>query len=211
MTRKLRTGRNPSPKDLADAKRIAALNPDAQRMHPSSVAADPSKLTHINSYGSLPEYYIDQPFRCCGCGKEEIWRARTAWGLAPALSVALGSVVTRGAAGERRDGAISPADVDRVVRLLQHDLVETVGSGHEVVVTEAAARLRLFSEDPADFEQRVVEDVQQRLHDTFVDTSWPACPEHLNHPLSYAEGSWRCEKSGKRVAALGGLSRRAVQ
>jgi hypothetical protein len=75
MTRKLRTGRNPSPKDLAEAKRIAGLNPDAQRTHPSSVAADPSKLAHINTYGSLPEYYIDQPFRCCDCGKEEIWRA----------------------------------------------------------------------------------------------------------------------------------------
>jgi DNA replication protein DnaC len=63
---------------------------------------------------------------------------------------------------------------------------------------------------PADFEQRVVDDVQQCLHDTFVDTSWPACPEHLNHPLWYSEGWWRCERSGRRAAALGELSRRAV-
>jgi len=107
------------------------------------------------------------------------------------------------------DGPISQADADRVVRLLQHDLVETVGPGHEAVVTEAAARLRMFSEDPADFEQRVVDDVQQCLHDAFVDTSWPACPEHPNHPLWYSEGWWRCERSGRRAAALGELPQRA--
>jgi hypothetical protein len=97
---------------------------------------------------------------------------------------------------------------DRIVRLLQRDFVETVGPGYEAVVAEAAARLRMFSDDPADFEQRVVDDVQQRLHDSFLDTSWPACPEHPNHPLWYLEGWWRCTKSGRRVAALGELSMR---
>jgi hypothetical protein len=28
-----------------------------------------------------------------------------------------------------------------------------------------------------------VEDLEQRLHDTFVDTTWPACPRHRQHPL----------------------------
>ena len=105
------------------------------------------------------------------------------------------------------EGPISQADADRVVRLLQHDLVETVGDGQEAVLAEAAARIRMFSEDPQDFEQRVVDDVQQCLHDTFVDTSWPACPEHSNHPLWYSEGWWRCGKSGRRAALLGALRR----
>jgi predicted RNA-binding Zn-ribbon protein involved in translation (DUF1610 family) len=69
------TGRDPSAKDLAEAKRIAALPVEAQRDHPSAVAADPSKLSHINTYGTLPTYYIDKPFVCRDCGKEEIWRA----------------------------------------------------------------------------------------------------------------------------------------
>jgi hypothetical protein len=50
--------------------------------------------------------------------------------------------------------------------------------------------------------------VQQCVHDTFVDTSWPACPEHSNHPLWYVEGWWSCKRSGARVAPLGGLRRR---
>jgi hypothetical protein len=69
------TGRNPTAEELAQAKRIAALPEHVQREHPSAVLADHSKLNHINTYGFLPEFYIDQPFRCRDCGKEEIWRA----------------------------------------------------------------------------------------------------------------------------------------
>ena len=69
------TGRNPSLKDLREAERIQQLHPLQQKNHPSAVPADPEKLRHINTYGSLPEYYIDQPFICRQCGKREIWRA----------------------------------------------------------------------------------------------------------------------------------------
>lgn len=69
------TGRNPTAKELAEARRIAALPREVQRQHPSALPADPSKLDHINTYGWLPEFYIDKPFRCRDCGKEEIWKA----------------------------------------------------------------------------------------------------------------------------------------
>jgi hypothetical protein len=75
MPRPLNTGRNPSPGELADAKRVAALPPEVQRTHPAAIQADHSKLGHINTYGALPDYYIDRPFTCRDCGKEEIWRA----------------------------------------------------------------------------------------------------------------------------------------
>jgi hypothetical protein len=104
-------------------------------------------------------------------------------------------------------GGVSPAEEARVVGLLARDLMNTVGSGHEVVVEEAAARIRLFS-DAGDFEHRVVDDVQQCVHDTFVDTSWPRCPDHPKHPLWFFERWWTCEQSGKRVALLGGLPNR---
>jgi hypothetical protein len=68
-------GRDPSAKDLAEAERVAALHPIQQKLHPSAVAADPSRLDHINTYGTLPEYYIDRPFACRVCGKREIWKA----------------------------------------------------------------------------------------------------------------------------------------
>jgi len=69
------TGRNPSAKALREAERIAALHPEQQRRHPSAVAADHTRLDHINTYGSLPDFYIDRPFRCRQCGKWEIWKA----------------------------------------------------------------------------------------------------------------------------------------
>jgi Probable zinc-ribbon domain len=69
------SGRNPTAKELAEAKRIAALDKGEQRRHPAANQADASKLGHINTYGSLPEFYIDKPFRCRDCGKEEIWKA----------------------------------------------------------------------------------------------------------------------------------------
>ena len=75
MSRRPDTGRDPSPRALAEAKRIASLPLDAQRTHPSAVPADHDRLAHINTYGALPDYYIDRPFACRDCGKEEIWRA----------------------------------------------------------------------------------------------------------------------------------------
>ena len=75
MFRRRETGQNPSAKELAEAERVAALHPVQQKAHPSAVAADRARLTHINTYGALPEYYIDRPFICRACGKQEIWKA----------------------------------------------------------------------------------------------------------------------------------------
>ena len=76
MAKKPDTGRDPRARALREAERIAALHPEQQRSHPSAVAADPARLTHINTYGALPGFYIDRPFTCRRCGKREIWRAR---------------------------------------------------------------------------------------------------------------------------------------
>ena len=76
MKRQSDTGRNPSGKELREADRVSQLPPAEQCNHPSAVPADKSRLTHINTYGDLPEYYVDRPFICRRCGKREIWRAR---------------------------------------------------------------------------------------------------------------------------------------
>ena len=77
MSKNIDTGRrNPSLKELWEADRISLLPPAQQKDHPSAFPADQSKLDHINTYGALPEYYIDQPFICRSCGKREIWHAR---------------------------------------------------------------------------------------------------------------------------------------
>jgi len=75
MAKRKDTGRNATAKALAEAERVAALHPLQQVTHPSAVIADPSRLKHINTYGSLPDYYIDRPFTCRLCGKREIWKA----------------------------------------------------------------------------------------------------------------------------------------
>ena len=75
MSKHTQTGRNASEKELREAERILSLTPAQQRNHPSAVLADHGKLSHINTYGSLPEFYLDQPFTCRQCGKREIWKA----------------------------------------------------------------------------------------------------------------------------------------
>jgi hypothetical protein len=55
----------------------------------------------------------------------------------------------------------------------------------------------------------VAEEVQQWLHDTFLDTTWPACPEHGSHPLwleDESEPAWTCPATRRRFSALGQLS-----
>lgn len=75
MSGKRNTGAEPTAAELAEAKRIAALSEAQQRQHPTALPADAAKLDHINTYGRLPEFYIDKPFQCRDCGKEEIWKA----------------------------------------------------------------------------------------------------------------------------------------
>lgn len=70
------TGRKAGAKALREAERVLALHPEQQREHPSAMPADPAKLTHINTYGEVPDFYIDQPFCCRACGTWEIWKAR---------------------------------------------------------------------------------------------------------------------------------------
>jgi hypothetical protein len=74
--RKPATGRDASTKEIREAERILALTAEQQRSHPTAVPADRSRLAHINTYGTLPDFYLDQPFVCRQCGKTEIWKAR---------------------------------------------------------------------------------------------------------------------------------------
>jgi hypothetical protein len=76
MNKHIDTGRDPKEKELREAERVLSLSPAQQRNHPSTVAAYHNKLSHINTYGSLPGFYLDTPFTCRKCGKREIWKAK---------------------------------------------------------------------------------------------------------------------------------------
>ena len=75
MTKRSDSGRNPTDAEIREVERIGRLPESEQRRHPSAVPADAAKLAHINTYGSLPEYYIDVAFQYRDCGAVEIWRA----------------------------------------------------------------------------------------------------------------------------------------
>jgi len=75
MRKRSYSGRNPTKKELREAARVLGLHPLQQKGHPSAVPANHDKLTHINTYGLLPDFYLDQPFVCRICGKREIWKA----------------------------------------------------------------------------------------------------------------------------------------
>ena len=87
------------------------------------------------------------------------------------------------------------------------DVAATIGGNHRNEIVEAASRIRAFADATGDYEQRVVDDVQQWFHDAFIDTSCPNCPDHPHHPLWFSQGWWRCEQSEKRVAKLGALAK----
>lgn len=40
-----------------------------------AILANPKELQHINTYGSLPEFYQDNPFVCRDCGSLNVWTA----------------------------------------------------------------------------------------------------------------------------------------
>jgi hypothetical protein len=60
--------------------------------------------------------------------------------------------------------------------------------------------------DPIDIAQPLVDDVQQQVHDEFIDVTWPRCPRHPNHPLWLVGGHWQCTRDNVAVSALGKLS-----
>ena len=93
---------------------------------------------------------------------------------------------------------------NRIVPLLEADVVATLGEQYRHVVRDAIKYLD--HRGLAGYEEKVVENVQQEFHDTFIDTTWPACPRHHRHPLWYnADGWWWCEKDRVALCKLGEL------
>jgi hypothetical protein len=116
----------------------------------------------------------------------------------------------------------------RAVELIAHDLTATLGWDAGRAQTEARNALDNRADwlptelawDDLDRAMQwevldevvvgAVEDLQQYLHDTFVDTSWPPCPRHPHHPMWLGEGQgggivWCCPREHAEIAPLGML------
>ena len=113
--------------------------------------------------------------------------------------------LNRGALGCSSMPVLTDVYVLDALDRLRRDL-RTTGHGDRVdFVGERAADVATFENKPVRFVEKVIEDVQQRLQDEFIDTTWPACPRHPNHPLTFVDGGWRCPQDGVTLAPLGEL------
>lgn len=109
------------------------------------------------------------------------------------------------AARQGADGKSLDVGQERIVRLLSLDVEATCGGGHAEVIGPIALSASACADTAEEYEQRVVDQVQQYFHDTCVDTTWPACPLHRNHPLWLMGGWWTCKRNGVSIARLGEL------
>ena len=104
--------------------------------------------------------------------------------------------------------SVTEADEWRVSDLLIRDAGATGRVMQDAAIVDIASHLRAFVDDADVYVQKVVDDVQQYFHDTFIDTSWPRCPRHPNHPLWFRDGSWWCDRDEVAIAKLGELESR---
>lgn len=94
--------------------------------------------------------------------------------------------------------------LNRLIPLLENDVVATLGEPYRQIVRPAVQDL--FYEGP-DYDEKIVDAVQEEIIETRIDTTWPACPRHGRHPLFYHEdGYWWCDQDRVPLCKLGDLS-----
>jgi len=106
--------------------------------------------------------------------------------------------------GREAFGEVSAEIADRpatekTLGLLMRDLMATLGwsadGSWKFILETATGSLEFIDDEEWPFEQRVLENTQQRMHDEFVDSAWPQCPLHGTHPLWLADNRpwrWQC-------------------
>ena len=104
----------------------------------------------------------------------------------------------------------SDEEIAKLLELLARDFAATRPAKHLDALLSSVEEIRdwydwMSDVDIAWFTQHLVDDTQQYLMDTFLDTTWPTCPRHPNHPLWFRDEAWYCEKDGEALAKLGGL------
>jgi len=105
---------------------------------------------------------------------------------------------------------ILDSDIASLLARVSRDVASTNAKWTRVDAPETVAEVRAWYEGRMDGDiesltQQLVDDVQEGLMD-LVDTSWPACPRHPNHPLWLRDGAWHCERDGVALAPLGELA-----
>jgi len=104
----------------------------------------------------------------------------------------------------------SDDEIAKMLELLARDFASTRVAKHLDALPDSVEEVRewydgLEDTDIDSLTQHLVDDTQQDLMDSFLDTTWPACPRHPNHPLWFHDEAWYCERDREPLAPLGGL------
>lgn len=100
--------------------------------------------------------------------------------------------------------AVSDEDLEHAIRQLKADIAATLRLDPDQLLSEVASQVFPL----ADSVQRMVDHVQQHVHDERIATTWPVCPRHPNHPLDFRDGWWWCPRDTVALAPLGRLGPR---
>lgn len=121
--------------------------------------------------------------------------------LAPCLKPRVGKDLAIECANRRLP---APDDVPRALRALKRDVERTSGMAWPEVapspVTAGAA-----SGEPSAVLTQTATEAQRAVH-AAGEPQWPRCPHHFDHPLTYRELWWFCERDSAFIAAVGRVS-----
>ena len=120
--------------------------------------------------------------------------------LAPCLEPRVGKDLTIACANRR-----SPTlrDVEKARRALRRDIERTSGFAWSDVASEVLPPGT--SDDPSEILTAQVTAAQRHVH-AGGEPQWPRCPHHFDHPLTYRDGWWFCERDAAFIAEVGRLS-----
>lgn len=119
--------------------------------------------------------------------------------LSPCLEPRVGRDLAIECANERPP---TPRDVEKTLRALKRDVERTSGVAWADVAPPPPGDA---SGPPSETLTAQVTAAQRAVH-AAGGTQWPRCPHHFDHPLTYREGWWFCERDAAFIAAVGRLS-----
>ena len=121
--------------------------------------------------------------------------------LAPCLTPRVARDLTIDCANHRRP---TPGDVARTLRALKRDVERTSGMAWSDVAPSGTSRGSESGEPSAVLTQAAT-GAQRAVH-AAGEPQWPRCPHHFDHPLTYRDRWWFCERDAAFIAAVGRLS-----
>lgn len=120
--------------------------------------------------------------------------------LAPCLTPRVGQDATIECANRRQPRS---TDVPKVVRALKRDVERTAGMAWTPVAPSGPDLVA--ADHPAAVIARAVTAAQRAVH-AAGEPHWPRCPHHFDHPLTYRDGWWYCDRDAAFIAQVGRVS-----